>query len=400
MVTLEQIKEEVNKKNIPASSIANPIFGWLFESTGCLQNLRFYSPLLKFGTDENGRRKYVEDTSDDSFIKSVIALFPSPVGVLCHITTANSNFARNFNESKEDGIAFLAQLFIAVSRDKEINANFLIRKAQSFKSLAKSLLQDDNMSFPDSEKQLKLLLIHAFIINMLDKSEDLSLYLEMILKGIENTKQELELDLFDEVTKARDSLNFFPYSQLNPPLSQVLIPIYKRETDTFDYEKNLFSDCADVTLLHLCNCLFYDSREKKYSVNHLNLSADARIREFYNKHPEPFALTLDIRKDWSRVIQDLPDFKEKDESKYRTDLIVYVQSERNEVSAGIINMMNVLAMICGIDNIKLWDGLNDSNLDEKLEWLLNELIDHKKNTTIRVKSSDFTKYRSKDIRYR
>ena len=460
-LTIEQIKKEVDKKKIPASSIINPLFGWLFEFTGCLENIRFYSPSLEFGMDEDKKRLYVKDTSTDPFIQSVIMLFPSPTGTLCPTTTAGSNFAKNFSDYKNKGIELLAKLFIAVSRgDKEIDPNFLTGKAKSFKSLAKSLLQNDNISFSDSEKQLRSLLIHAFIVNMLDDPNDLLTYLNMIssvknveiqdldldmISSVKNVEiqdldldtisevknveiqdldldmisevkdveiQDLDLDmisevknveiqnfnreLFEMVGKARESLNFFPYSQLNPPSSQSLIPVYNRKEDTFD-EKTTFSDCVDVMLLHLCNCLFYDNRTKEYSVEHLK--KDAPIRKFYKKYSKPFTLTLDIRKEWSKVIQDLPDLEEEDKSIYRTDLILYNKPGRNELYPGIINMMSVLARICSINTKDLWEDLNDSNLDDRLEWLLNELI-NKEDTTIEIEipQSSFTKYHPKDER--
>ena len=428
-LTIEQIKKEVDKKKIPASSIINPLFGWLFEFTGCLENIRFYSPSLEFGIDKNKKRLYVKDTSTDPFIQSVIMLFPSPTGTLCPTTTAGSNFAKNFSDFKNEGIELLAKLFIAVSRgDKEIDPNFLTGKAKSFKSLAKSLLQNDNISFSDSEKQLRSLLLHAFIVNMLDDPNDLLTYLNMIssvknveiqdldldmISEVKNVEiQDLDLDmisnvknveiqdfnreLFEMVGKARESLNFFPYSQLNPPSSQSLIPVYNRKDDTFD-EKTTFSDCVDVMLLHLCNCLFYDNRTKEYSVEHLK--KDAPIRKFYKKYSKPFTSTLDIRKEWSKVIQDLPDLEEEDKSIYRTDLILYNKPGRNELYTGIINMMSVLARICSINTKDLWEDLNDSNLGDRLEWLLNELI-NKEDTTIKVEipQPSFTKYHPKDER--
>ena len=58
-------------------------------------------------------------------------------------------------------------------------------------------------------------------------------------------------------------------------------------------KENTFSDCADITLLHLCNCLFYDG--EKYSLDHL--SENAPIRKFYEKHATLFQITEKTRED-------------------------------------------------------------------------------------------------------
>ena len=398
-LTIEQIKEVVKNKDISASSIINPIFGWLFESTGCLENLRFYSPSLEYGIDKNGKRVYAKDTSIDPFIRSVIALFPSPAGVLCRMHNIDDSCARRFDKSedKEMNIKFLAQLFIVLVNDKKESEQLIQtldeknnKLADCLKLLAINLLKNDNMSYPDSEKQLKPLLLHAFIINSFDKSEDLSKYLDLIsvVKNVEI--QDFNCKLFEMVGKARDSLNFFPYSKLNQPLSNDSIPVYNRKENKFD-DNNFFSDCVDVMLLHLCNCLFYDG--EKYSVDHLK--EDAPIRKFYeNKMTfRPFTLTLDIRKEWSKVIQDLPELENKDNSIYKPDLIIYNKLGTNEVDTGIINMMSVLARICSIDTKKLWRGLNDSNLGGRLEWLLKQML--APGCTMEVKIQPFTRYNPK-----
>jgi hypothetical protein len=47
-VAIDNLEADEVKKQLFKSSIINPIFGYLFESTGALGNIRFFGPNLKF----------------------------------------------------------------------------------------------------------------------------------------------------------------------------------------------------------------------------------------------------------------------------------------------------------------------------------------------------------------
>ena len=120
---VRQIEQSLKDLNfdIKLSSDENPISGFLFESTGTLYNLRFYSPSLKYGMN-NGKRVYADDTSDDPFIKSVIMLFPSHTGILSHEHAAKDSFITKFKSfDKKKCIEFLAKLVVGIKNDKPID---------------------------------------------------------------------------------------------------------------------------------------------------------------------------------------------------------------------------------------------------------------------------------------
>jgi hypothetical protein len=76
---LSQPSSQTNSAPIPISStIINPIFGYLFESTGMLSNIRYYGPELNF-IEKDGRREYASDTSKDPVTDLIISLFPLPL---------------------------------------------------------------------------------------------------------------------------------------------------------------------------------------------------------------------------------------------------------------------------------------------------------------------------------
>lgn len=83
-----QIKEVIGNMNLSSSdrkmvefSLINPVFGYLFESTGTLSNLRLY------GMNMNGRVEEGdgEHLCKDSVFGLLVELFPSPAGTISYI---------------------------------------------------------------------------------------------------------------------------------------------------------------------------------------------------------------------------------------------------------------------------------------------------------------------------
>ena len=50
-----------------------------------------------------------------------------------------------------------------------------------------------------------------------------------------------------------------------------------------------FSDCVDVFLLNLCNCIFNDSENHCYSTG--NLDPESELAKFYQKYNKLFEIT-------------------------------------------------------------------------------------------------------------
>lgn len=365
-----QIKEVIGNMNLSSSdrkmvefSLINPVFGYLFESTGTLSNLRLY------GMNMNGRVEEGdgEHLCKDSVFGLLVELFPSPAGTISYIRNMACNFGLKFDKKKREGIIFLSTMFAHVlkSSDEEINE---FPEHQKIKKLI--LSKDDqgkNLSSIFDSRVIKLMTIHAFILNILDETEDLELYLQNILDKVKDAPMvDVSENVLDRVLAIERKHKDFPYSKLRQPPPSAVIPFYYRGTDEFSNKKR-FSDCVETVLLSVCNCIFYDAEQEGYSTKGVDL--DAELVKFYSKYKEVSTVSLKMRKDWSRVVQGLDDFENKDGSRYRTNVLSYRRASRNEINAGIMNMMNFLMKMFRIDNGSFWKGFNGRNLEKKLKEL-------------------------------
>lgn len=379
---IESQEIDASKRQILRSSIINPIYGYLFEAVGALNNIRFYGPLLKSGKSKDNKRDFAKDSSDDDIVKLSILLFPSPTGILNHIRNIDTNFGYKIKKIIEEGsgIHLMSKLFIKVLTNQpvdgealEINPNIYTDEIDQVVDIVHS--KNKSQVFNNVDSQLiKLMIFHSFMINILDDKQHLKEYLSYILDNSTEYLKELpclNIDLCNQVLEFGKRYLIFPYSPINKPPSNSAIPIYDRQNGHF-IQNQTFSDCADVLLLNLCNCLLYDPVMLCYSTNKLPEKSD--ISTFYQKYNILYTITDEIRNEWSKVIQGLPNFtSEDDDGKYKLNEILYIKKEvRNEVEPGIINMMNILIKIFKIDHIKFWQGFKGKdNIHEKLLELFN-----------------------------
>ena len=366
---IENLSEDIGEQAfLLKSSILNPVFGYLLETTGALGNLRFLSPGLRVTESLNGR-DFSKDSSEDPSIQLFLELFPSPTGTLNHIRTSKYNFGYMFRENKKEGIKLLAEIFLKILREEAYVEESDETTIESFEKVKKLLLNNQvgNLTYIFNFRLIKLMTIHAFIMNALDSENDLEEYLILILEGLEEGESietyDENCDILGQVLKIQQDFKSFPFSELNKPPSNVSIPIYNRKKDEFILSKP-FSDCADILLLNICNALFYDPHNCCYSIKHLNPNSD--LAKFYQKHSQLFTTTDDIRNDWSKVVQGLNDFPITTQNKYKLNKIMYTKEKRNEISTGIINMMNILIHICNIDHGKFWADFDGKNIESKL----------------------------------
>lgn len=391
---MDRIKSKTGLQALD-QSIINPVFGYLFESVGGLNNIRFYSPEIEI-KKENGTRMHSMDRSDDPLTSLVIELFPSPTGILCHIRNMNSNFGFNFLQNKQIGIDFLASAFSKLLTGSSLNDFTEYSNHEELRRIVGILMKNEKESMFPENNSLKLMTIHAFIINALDDKSDLERYILRILsKNLGTIKAyDLDFNILDEILKIQERYKSFPYSELNQPPSHSAIPIYDRENETF-IEKT-FSDCADILLLNICNCLFYDPERCQYNTE--GLEADSALSKFYSNYRELFTITNEIRKEWSKVVQGLSDFETEDFSNFKIHLIVYLKEKRNEIKCGIINMMNVLIRICGIDHSLFWSDFDGFNIEQKVVDLFEIIFSKikKERAYVVIDWQSFHKFISKD----
>lgn len=374
---IQSLELDESRNLLIGSSIANPIYGHLFEATGAFENIRFFGPLLRIEKNNNHTRNFANDSSDEDLVKIAILLFPSPTGTLCHIRNIESNFGSKIKQKIKEGtrgIHFMGELFVKVLNNELFDIE--ITNSDEIDQV-KGILLNENKSkvFSNNDTQLiKLMMIHSFIINLLDDKNHLKEYFSFIVENIKNLERipHLNADVIDHILRIKNHYLGFPYSKINQPPSNSKIPVYDREKKKF-LEDVTFSDCADVLLLNLCNCLLYDPVKLCYSTD--NLHEDSDICKFYQKYNKLYTITDEIRNDWSKVIQGLDDFTSEDKSKYKLNKIVYLmKGMRNEVKSGIINMMNILIKICNIDHENFWkDFKGIEKINEKLLQLFNQI---------------------------
>ena len=360
---INEINENMMDNSILNSTIINIVFGYLFEAIGALDSLRFFGPGIKVIMNENGRN-YSDDSSEDPLIQLLIELFPSPSGILCYVRNKPTNFGFKFNKDQDKGVEFLADMFIRILKKQEKQKTG-VKSYENFKLVESLFLNTSSCGMLD-RRLIKLIAIHAFILNATNTRDTLKKYLNLILYGLKESGIKLEklnLNITDNVIKIENRFKIFPYSETNQPASNTVIPVYNRETDTFN-ETKTFSDCVDVFFLNLCNCIFYDSENYRYSTG--NLDPDSDLAKFYQKYNKLFEITDDVRRDWSKVIRGLND------SIHKLHLIEY---NINEAYRGIISMMNVLIKICNVNHRAFWKDFDGSNkmLQKKLKRLFDEI---------------------------
>lgn len=381
------IGESMRGQAILKSSILNPVFGYLLESTGALSNLRFYGPGLKITTERNCRN-YSSDKSSVELIQRIIELFPSENGFLSHVEQSKSSYKLKSKQCQNESIQLLANIFL------------LILKGQGNDSFSKNHCGKKFLRFAPNDTNydtiIQLMAIHAFVINSFDDKEYLKNYLNIILDNIYDFPvqiYQLNCDILNEVLIIQQEFKSFPYSELNQPPSADYAPIFVRSLKHFDASKT-FQDFTEILLLNICNCLFYNSENGSYSTENLNpFSALARFYKTYNK---PFTITDNIRRAWLKVVQGLENFSDQDDSKYNLHKILYLNDKSNELECGIINLMNVLIRICEIDHFNFWMDFDGYNIEKKLKQLFKIIspIFPGQSLFVTANSEDFNLFKS------
>lgn len=348
------------------STIINPVFGYFFTSTGALDNLRCYSPGIEIKKLQNNTRDFYSDYSADPITQMLIEMFPSPTNTFFFENNENS-FRFKFNENRKEGIEFLAIAFSKILTSKDNFLNFLPHEYNTFEVM-KQLLMNSHTTLNFFEpNQAKLLAIHAFILNVLDDEKDLKEYLEIILKNIEN-KNSIEIynfgvDVLNCIKDSKQQLKSFSFSEYNQPIPSQILPLYFIKLED-NVEKEVFLNSAEILLLNICNCLFYDPNTCRYSIQHLQ--QDSKLANFYKKHNQRFEITDEVKSDWSKVVHRLEDFKGKENDIKMINKISYLTEKRDSLRCGLITMMNVLIKICNINHSEFWKDFCCENISEKI----------------------------------
>ncbi|CAF0709629.1 unnamed protein product [Brachionus calyciflorus] len=375
------------------SSIVNPIFGYLLESTGSLDNLKLLGSIIEPKNDSSS-----SNSLNSSFSSLLLTMFP-PINQNISGNSNTSTLIAEFKNNKEKGIEFFAEIFVRILENNSTHELNTSNNIEIFKIIENLMNEVTKIQTFFDVKLMKLMMIHAFIIQALEEQEDLEKYISSIIQKIKKYEiveiYDLNCDIVNEILKVKIITQSFPYSELNQPPSNVNIPIFDREKkDDLNpfIEDSTFPDCADVLLLNICNCLFYHPEKQSYSYDHLNPASD--LAKFYQNHKQLFLITPEIRNEWSRVVQGLDDFETLDKSEYSLNLIVYKREKRNEIKSGVINMMNVLIKIFQIDHEKFWKNFKGTNIEKKLRELFSIITPEFKGRKFSMTFGRFNEFQS------
>jgi len=230
-----------------------------------------------------------------------------------------------------------------------------------------------------SDIKAKLLFIHVYALMLLENLKELTIYLEAICDGLQSFRDKENLPiLFKDQRELFDKFIKLPYSLFELPEPNSLIPTYSRKSGKFLKRKD-FSDRGNIILLYLCNCLFYYDMtgscmlERLKSRNKEITPEFNRFYKFYEKYNfMPFEITEEMRKEWSQVVQDLPDVTEKDSNNREVVLrILYDDPKyKNVLTPGILNYIHVLAKICNAEKL-LIETIED--IDMNLQNILDKI---------------------------
>lgn len=383
-----KIIEGVNKTFLPKiaeHTLLNSIIGNIALKSNIISNYRNFNPNIQIFTNKFNERDYSKDIGTSNLSKAFIMLFPSPSGILSSHSENEKNFTKKYFDITDtnkliENIESLADIVIKIFYDEPI----VDQQTDLEKELGILLLSDTN------NKELKILLIHSYVINTLEDKEHFKIYVFRIRSSIKYKKELIpeysnkkEINEFKNLYNDYTSLSF-PYSDLNQPETNVNLPIFIRISKII-YEEDQFLDTVGITILHLCNCIFWDSSKKKYDLNHLKLDRKSKLRKFYNKHGKSmYPLTKKIRNDWSKVIQDLDNHSFVDDGVYKTYNIEYMKKNcRNMLKSGVLNISSALIKICSSSNnklIEIYKKINKNTLSSNyyLEEILKSIANSKK----------------------
>lgn len=376
-ISLETI-QRANQKILPKElehTIINPLIGSLALKCHFISNFRFFNTSTNFSINNSGERNYDSDIGTTGLSQAFIKLFPSPAGILTTHRNKPSNFTRKYFQKSniERNIEKLAKLVVKI-----YNENTEISTENNIENELKELLLLDSNKSIDNIKELKIILIHSYIIKVLDRYEDYLIYLSKLVHLLKDirTKNDININttsdsnIIPEYTTEsemnefknlyKDTISSFPYSKYNLPEANIILGAYNRKSDSFS-NHILFSDCVDITILHLCNCIFWDKSTKSYNLEYLKLDENAPLSIFYNKYGNNmFPLTREKRNDWSKVVQDLDNNLFQCNSTYNPHIVEYIKNDcRNELQLGIINTMSILVRICSSSNNKILKDYNE-----------------------------------------
>ncbi|KAM0671678.1 hypothetical protein OCOL_001471 [Ordospora colligata] len=298
---------------------------------------------------------------------------------------------------------------ISLEKEQKKTSNSILQYTKRLYNELSELTKITDESTNKGKIHFALMLIHTFAMDVLETEDEYQYYLRSIIDRlpkdmqipsmfkVENKGMSLKNDKNGSMVKILNLLyeyeyqvDKFPYSSKNQPVTNKTISNYERKKKKHYSGDNDFSDCVEITILHICNCLFFDDESQKYSIEHLKLNKNSELAEFYTKYNEPCEITMDIRNDWSKVVQDLSDLNivregEKEKEKEKNIPINYLKKKtdtdinyRNEITPGLMNIATVLAKICESSEndkiLKSYDSLFKASSSGKYNSITDEFL--------------------------
>lgn len=392
-LSLKKIKK-VNKNSLSEKlkyTYFNPLIAYSLLKNDFIANIRFFSSSIKPYYTESGDRNYSYDRGIDSFGDWLVLLFPSSSGNLTSSektlqTFANMYFIKHISDTTEEilieNIKSLANIVVKIYKNEILNLQSLNFKQRVERYLGSSVLSDSTENnLNEEERILKIILINAFVVNVLKNENCYRMYVKELSLALENEDikpeyvSEEEKNEFTELYNAIDPILL--YSNSKKPDTRILL--CKRESNN-----------VHATILNLCMCLFWDYSKQSYNLDHLKLDEGSLLKSFFEKYPKVLSFTpqSEMYKDWLKVIHKLVDNSSPDEA-IKSELLTfnrltveYTNKHKNEFKPDIINLMRILVKICDSkankiinEYIKLLDenGITEKTITKIFEKFLSIL---------------------------
>ncbi|KAM0680168.1 hypothetical protein GINT2_001551 [Glugoides intestinalis] len=380
--TLEQVNLHLEFKN----TLINPIFGYLFEKLGFLDNIRYLNPYIKFVDNGNNKYQigfYERDNHAVPLINLLSTLFSFPRFNILMTEKKNNNLT---NLAKD-----LSFLFVNSVSDKNRDLNMSI--------FLKSLKINSDMRKSNKElfgsPSLRPIIIHAYALKHLDKPA-LKVYLELILTKLKIKKVNslaalknrdrtvgikslgIEHDITKVIIEVERKVNMTPSSGFNLPASH-------------DYFEEVKSQIAcpkkvgtlELIIFHFCNHIF-----KADVIEKINRSLNPFLNEFitfYQQYDRSSPLTVAQYKIWDEILKKLlklPDGKEENQK------IEILYTKEDTLESGFLNMVLALRRIFRVENTPNCDFFCENphfNLEEAFNTTLKTILENLGIITIKIK---------------
>lgn len=372
----------------------SPLMGRIALDSGYIYNMRhfgLFKPAFEKNSDGTERRSYVEDTPKGSMMRLFLKLFPCPAGQIATQTEAKSNFGKKATPEK------VADLLIFAKKMREILSGGYnnYEKSKKIKSLNRTFqdygkfrglithsieFEENNSLYPAYTTEQIIL---AFFVHTFNSKEDIHCLMRHLGKDfVRDFNEDREIWNADNILSYTDihDLDFIfmkthhdldapiPFKNGSSPLSNGSCPKIMIQNNEKTIDTDTFADCNETAIRHMFSIGFYDSElftfkipqgiDNPYLVKFFEQQSPIRVNDG----------SVEMRGLWNQVVAGLPGVR------YNQGI--------NEISAGYINLINIMRSVLNIKNIPL--PKDEQEVTEALEHIFKTMNPNLKNVQIYI----------------